>query len=108
MGKNTVEKVALKDQLSHTLEEARVVLPGIQALFGFQMIAVFNEGFARNLDETEQRLHLAAVACTALAAALAMAPAAVHRQSQPESVSTRLVRTCTVLISIGMFPLIPA
>ena len=27
------------------IEEARMVLPGIQALFGFQFITVFNERF---------------------------------------------------------------
>lgn len=36
-----------------------MVLPGIQALFGFQLIAVFNNGFSR-LDRAEQGLHYAA------------------------------------------------
>jgi len=31
--------------ISHLLEECRMVLPGIQALFGFQLIAVFNQPF---------------------------------------------------------------
>jgi hypothetical protein len=39
----------LDDQTDKTgrdaIEEARMVLPGIQALFGFQLIAVFNERF---------------------------------------------------------------
>ncbi len=28
------------------IEEARMVLPGIQALFGFQLIAAFNQRFS--------------------------------------------------------------
>ncbi|MEO7099505.1 MAG: DUF6328 family protein [Luteolibacter sp.] len=40
------------------LEECRMVLPGIQALFGFQLIAVFNSRFAEALSRTEQSLHL--------------------------------------------------
>lgn len=34
-----------------------MVSPGIQALFGFQLIAVFNSRFAEELTEREQRLH---------------------------------------------------
>ena len=36
-----VEKMA-----QEAIEEARMVLPGIQALFGFQLIAVFNNANA--------------------------------------------------------------
>jgi hypothetical protein len=36
------EKIA-----QEAIDEARMVLPGIQALFGFQLIAVFNERFAQ-------------------------------------------------------------
>jgi hypothetical protein len=32
------------------IEEARMVLPGIQAIFGFQLIAVFNTKFAELSD----------------------------------------------------------
>jgi len=36
-----------------------MVLPGIQALFSFQMIAVFNNGFTERLWLAEQKLHIA-------------------------------------------------
>jgi hypothetical protein len=36
-----VEQESLKDEIANLIEEARVVLPGIQALFGFQLIASF-------------------------------------------------------------------
>jgi hypothetical protein len=45
---------SLKDAVQQTLDEARMVQPGIQALFGFQLIAVFNDGFQRHLSEAEQ------------------------------------------------------
>lgn len=106
MGKNFVEHLSLKDQLKHTLEEARVVLPGIQALFGFQLIAVFNESFSKQLTPGEQRLHLSALGLTAVSAALSMGTSALHRQSQPDGVSSRLVKLCTVLLTAGMFPLL--
>lgn len=37
------------EALQQTLDEARMVLPGVQALFGFQLIAVFSDGFERRL-----------------------------------------------------------
>ena len=39
----------------YLLEECRMVLPGIQALFGFQLIAVFSPGFAQKLTLADQR-----------------------------------------------------
>jgi hypothetical protein len=108
LGKNTVEELPLKDQVKQMLEESRVVLPGIQALFGFQLIAVFSDGFGKKLNSSEQRLHLWALGLTVLAIALSMAPAAIHRQSQPESVSNRLVKLGTILLSLGMAPLATA
>ena len=52
-----------------------MVLPGIQALFGFQLIAVFNERF-RQLSEGEQLIHFTAIMLVAIAIALIMTPAA--------------------------------
>lgn len=36
---NETTAESLSDSVSHMLEECRMVLPGIQALFGFQLIA---------------------------------------------------------------------
>jgi hypothetical protein len=73
------------------LEECRMVLPGIQALFGFQLVAVFNEGFSDKLTPGEQELHLAAIISTVVAIAAIIAPAALHRQLEAFSVSHRFI-----------------
>lgn len=39
--RNEETKEALPEIVTHLLEECRMVLPGIQALFGFQLVAVF-------------------------------------------------------------------
>jgi hypothetical protein len=36
---------SLEHEARQAVEEARMVLPGIQALFGFQLIAVFNQRY---------------------------------------------------------------
>ena len=51
------------------IQEARIVLPGIQALFGFQLIAVFNERF-KELTEDERLIHFSATMLIAIAIAL--------------------------------------
>jgi len=101
---NQIETLPLKDRFKETLEEARVILPGIQALFGFQFVAVFNNGFAK-LEASDQRLHIVALFLTALSVVSSMAPAALHRQAQPDQVSERLVKISTCLLTFGMAPL---
>lgn len=98
------ENELLKDALQHTLDEARMVLPGIQALFGFQLIAVFNDGF-RRLSEGEQRLHLAAILLVAVAIALVVPPAAYHRQVDQRRATAAFLTLASRFISAAMLPL---
>ena len=87
-----------------TIEEARMVLPGVQALFGFQLIAVFNAKFA-TLTDRERVLHLSATAMIALAIILIMAPAAFHRIGQRGWVSRKLIDIASDLLTCGMMAL---
>ena len=73
---------SLDQEATFILEESRMVLPGIQTLFGFQLIAVFNQGFGEKLSVSEQRLHLLAFALVAVATPLIITPAAYHRQAE--------------------------
>ncbi|MEW6020822.1 MAG: DUF6328 family protein [Pseudomonadota bacterium] len=83
--------LSLKDQMGHILEEARMVLPGIQALFGFQTVAVFNERFA-GMPGHAQACHVAALALVIAAIGLAMLPAAYHRLAQPDEVTLKTIK----------------
>jgi hypothetical protein len=87
------------------LEECRMVLPGIQGLFGFQLIAVFSEGFHQRLEGYEQDLHLLAIALIGIAIALIMTPAATHRQLNPCVVTHRFIVLSTRLLVWSMLPL---
>src|SRR3954471_24023470 len=103
MGKK--EQLSLDSAAAHVLEECRMVLPGIQALFGFQLIAVFNQGFDQKLPEIGQMVHLVALILTALSMALVMTPAALHRLAEPMEVSERFLWLASNLILAGMVPL---
>jgi len=97
--------LSLAKAVSYLLEECRIVLPGIQVLFGFQLIVVFSQRFDTALTPHEQRLHLLATALVAVATALIMAPAAYHRQIGPQQISQSLVRVSTWLLLASMPPL---
>jgi cobalamin synthase len=102
------KEASLEESVSNLLEEARILLPGTQTLFGFQLIVVFNQSFHDRLSATEQWLHLIAIVLTTLAIALLMAPATYHRQAEPDSVSRRFLRLATVQLVAGTAPLAAA
>ena len=99
---------SLSDSVTHMLEECRMVLPGIQALFGFQLVAVFNSTFWTKLDRLEQVIHYVALGFVACSVALVMTPAAYHRQAKPMTVSKRFLTMSTRLLYWSMYPLMSA
>jgi hypothetical protein len=99
------QQVGLSEAASFLLDECRMVLPGIQALFGFQLIAVFNQRFADELSRAEQSLHFAAIGLLGIAIALVMTPAALHRQMGVRNVSVAFLTISSRLLLASMFPL---
>jgi uncharacterized membrane protein len=95
---------SLTEELNTVEQEARMVLPGIQALFGFQLIAVFNQGFKLNLSENEQIIHLIALLLVTISAILVIAPAAYHRQAKHQ-VSKHFISLATRFLAWAMLPL---
>lgn len=108
MDRGQEKTVELDDAVSYALDEARMILPGIQALFGFQLVAVFNQRFNEIFDAWGQWLHLAALVLVALACALAMTPAAFHRQNDHGKVSRELLDISSAFIGAAMIPLMLA
>jgi hypothetical protein len=68
----------LDTRVEQMLTEARVLIPGAQALFGFQLAVMLTEAFG-DLAPRAKITHVAALCCIALAVVLLMAPAAFHR-----------------------------
>lgn len=105
--KHSEQQESLEQTARAAIEESRMVLPGIQALFGFQLIAVFNQGF-RELGRVEQHLHYAALILVALAIGMIMAPAAYHRIVEEGSVSRFFVHFISWMVAAAMVPLMIA
>ena len=102
------KKESLSEEVDHILTESRMVLPGVQALFGFQLIAIFNPGFREVLPATGRLLHLVALVMVAISIALIMAPAAYHRQVEPDSVSRTFANYASSMVTLAMAPLLLA
>jgi hypothetical protein len=107
MNDNAIEKESLKDEMRNVIEEARMVIPGIQALFGFQTVAVFNNRF-QELPDSGVSAHIAALALLAFSLVLLMTPAAYHRLAERGQVSRRMINLASRLITFGMVPLMCA
>jgi hypothetical protein len=99
------EELPLSEAAKYLLDECRMVLPGIQALFGFQLIAIFNSGFHERLSPAEQYLHLFATGLVACAIALIMTPASLHRRIGPHHVYESFLYTSSRLLVASMVPL---
>jgi len=68
----------LDTQVEQLLTEARVIIPGVQALLGFQLTVTLTQAFAE-LPPHAKITHAVALCCIAVAVILLMAPASVHR-----------------------------
>lgn len=98
------ERLPLSKAVGYLIDESRMVLPGIQALFGFQLIAVFSERF-QSLSSHEQELHFISIALVVLATGLIMTPAAYHRHQESREVTHAFIVGSTRLLLVGMVPL---
>jgi hypothetical protein len=100
-----VERESLKDEMRNVVEEARMVIPGVQALFGFQTMAVFNNRFSE-LPSSGTAAYVAGLGLLALAIGLLMAPASYHRIAEPGQVSRRMIDLSSSLITAALVPLL--
>ena len=81
MGKTETEKpTPLSTKVDQLLTEARVIIPGAQALLGFQFAVTLTRAFEQ-LPAFAKLAHVGALFCVAIAVILLMAPAALHRLS---------------------------
>jgi hypothetical protein len=90
----------LKTKIEQLLTEARLIIPGGQALFGFQFIAMLTSGFDR-LPEMAKVVHAAALCLIGINVIVMMTPAALHRLSFGGEDSPRFLRMGSALVTIG-------
>jgi Family of unknown function (DUF6328) len=89
----------LSAKVEQMLTEARVIIPGAQALLGFQLTVTLTRAFESKLA------HAAALCCIALSVILLMAPAALHRISFGGEDSAGFLRIGSVFVIAAPLPL---
>ncbi len=94
----------LHQKIDHLLTEARVILPGAQALLGFQLAIVLSDAFER-LTPSVRLVHGAALGCIALSIILLIAPAAYHRIAYGGEDAPSFHRTGSRLVTLATLPL---
>jgi hypothetical protein len=109
MSKNKdAEHTPLSTKIDEMLTEARVVLPGAQALLGFQLTVVLTRAFEQ-LPTSSKLVHAAALTLVAFAVILLMAPAAFHRiafhgedSEDFHRIGSRFVVAATLPLAMGI------
>lgn len=74
------EKDRLDRELAETLEEIRVVLPGVQVLFAFLLAVPFQSGW-NYVNDLQRDVYFAALCLALVASALLISPSAYHRSN---------------------------
>lgn len=100
-------KIEAEDRYKFVLEEARTVLPGLQALFGFQLITVFNPKFDQMVP-IDQQLYWLTLMLITVSMCLLMTPAAYDRQTKCHHDPKHFEKVATVLITCALFPFMVA
>src|SRR5258708_6916598 len=94
----------LHAKIEQMLTEARVVLPGAQALFGFQLAIVLTQSFEQ-LPTASMIMHATSLFLVAFAVVLLLAPAAYHRIVYAGEDSEDMHRVGGVLVTAATVPL---
>ena len=99
---------SVEEKVRHVLTEARLVLPGAQALLGFQLATFLMESFEK-LPDSSKMMHLASTCSVALAVIFLLTPAAYHRivergetTSHMHKVASAMVLAATVPLALGI------
>jgi hypothetical protein len=99
-----VQRSDLDKKIRHVLTEARMVLPGVQAMLGFQLAVTLMDAFDE-LPRAWQLVHAGAMLVTALAVVLLMAPAAYHRIAEEGDETERFHRVASRFVVAALIPL---
>ena len=94
----------LQVKIEQLLTEARVVLPGAQALFGFQLAIVLTRPFEQ-LPKSSIVVHAASLLLVALAVMMLMAPAPYHRIVYAGEDTEDMYRVGSALVTGATLPL---
>jgi Family of unknown function (DUF6328) len=95
------EAERLDRELIELLNELRVVMPGVQVLFGFLLTVPFQQRFG-DTDEFQRTVYFITLLLTAASAAFLMGPSAFHRLTFRAGQKPYLIKLGTRQTIVGM------
>jgi hypothetical protein len=98
------ESLPLHEKINQMLTESRVILPGAQALLGFQFVVTMTATFA-SLPGQIKLIHFIALGAVLVSVILLIAPAAVHRVGYGGEDAEQMHRIGSFLITVALAPL---
>lgn len=105
-GREESELERLDRNLAELLQELRVAFPGVQILFAFLLAVPFQGNFT-NISPFQEKVYFVTLLCTAVSAALLIAPAAYHRMTFRFQQKRRLVLLANgmMIVALGFLAL---
>lgn len=91
-------------KVRQVLTEARVILPGAQALLGFALIATLMDSFP-DLPQLSRTIHALSLLSVALAVIILMMPAAYHRIVERGEETEEFYRIASWMVLLALLPL---
>jgi hypothetical protein len=104
---DAVERTKLEHRIVQVLTEARVVLPGAQALLGFQLAMTLTEPFEK-LPQSVKLVHLASLGFMTLVMIVLISPAAYHRIVERGQDTERFHRFASRMVILSLVLIGPA
>lgn len=98
------EMVPVKDRITALLTESRIVLPGVQALLGFQFASYLTQGF-ETLSHAGKAVNTASLLMLVTAMVLLMALAPYHQLAENGGNTERFERVAERLMLAALVPL---
>ncbi len=98
------EQERLNRQLGELLQEVRIAMPGVQILFAFLLAVPFNQRFGETTD-FQRDVYLVSLTCSAVAAALFIAPVAYHRMLFGQGDKPRIIRWSAAFLTVALLAL---
>ncbi|MEO8724534.1 MAG: DUF6328 family protein, partial [Acidobacteriaceae bacterium] len=96
------EMTSIDEKIKTALIECRMVLPGAQALLGFQLVTFVEPGF-EPLPYPDKLMHVGSLMAIGISTILLMAPAAFHRIAEGGENTERMYRYTSRLLLWAMF-----
>jgi len=104
MAQDETMPTPLDVQVDQLLTEARLIIPGAQALLGFQLTVTLMRAFAE-LSPGVKLAHIAALCCVGLAVILLMAPASIHWLAFAGENDPKFAKIAAVFVVAAPLPL---